>query len=522
MSENNHPPRTNKSGEDFQEEIRPLEIDEEVIAEARRPAQGQHRRGGGAAAFLSLLALLLAAGGIAAGYFLYQRDIRPLQNLPQKMVQLQENSASKAGLGELQQRLHQIVAGTEDLRSELTGAAGGYQQLEQQIAHLRQQTDWGRRDWTLAEVNYLQQMAGERLALLRDGPTAAAALRSALGRLDELSDPSLADLQQRLRYDLKAVESYRPLNPDQVLRPLQQLSATLQPIPQEPMTDTTEVAPESAETPSGLAGAWESFKHSMAGRVRVVQHEASLNALEQQAVSQYQYDLLALRLEMLRFALQRQDQPGFIQELTRLSLWADQSLPSDVAAAIRKETRVLGQLKMPPLPELSLAVEPPPMPPLDQVQLPTEPVMPEPSPEVIAPAAPSGDTPVPMEIVPEQPQSLPDMPVEQPVVGDISLPEVSESATPTLNSDVPAAGESAPPVENTLESPSAMSPPGEVVSPDVVPPMETPSVPAESGGAELQPPQDIVPEPEQLEKSLRQQLMEMEAQERAVQPESNR
>ena len=263
-----------------------LEIDETVLDEAREDkaatATVHHRRRSGVAGFFSLLALLLAGGGIAAGYYLYEREIKPLKHLPNMVSQLRDSGASKQAVSELHSRLEIVSAGNETLQSELANAGGEYQSLQAGLAELRKNAVWGQREWSLAEVDYLLNIASQELQLRRDPVTAVAALKGAVRRLDTLADPDLGSLRQQIMLDIQSVETYQMPEAEAVLANLRSAAASLQPLP-EPEIRFTQSDPKDDKPirDQGLRELWDSFKASLSTRVRVVQHEAPLNALTQ-------------------------------------------------------------------------------------------------------------------------------------------------------------------------------------------------------------------------------------------------
>lgn len=351
MSENN-------KTETF-DEAPSLEIDEHIIEEARQENAARassRRRRSGSAGFLSFLALLLAGGGIAAGYYIYDKEIKPLSKLSGKLSELREFTASKQALGDVQQQLQEVRQGNEAVKSNLTSAGGDYQSLEASLNQLRQQASFGQREWSLAEVEYLLNIARDRLQYMRDSKTAAAALRGALKRIDAMADPKLGQLHKQIADDLEVIEAYQPISAEQPLQKLTAIASSLQPFPEQPQIKQT---PQKSSKPlkeKGLKEIWMSFKQALAGRVRIVKHDEPLNALTQQGVASYKIDTLNLRIEILRLALLRDDLPAFKRELKDLASWADSSLPQNQAESIISEVVALEQLQYSPLPRVQANV----------------------------------------------------------------------------------------------------------------------------------------------------------------------
>lgn len=332
-----------------------LEIDDVIIDEVRQESAVQassRNQRSGMAGFLSFLALLLAAGGIAAGYYLYDKEIRPLGKLSGKLTELRQFTASKQALGDVQQQLQEIRESNQSLQSELSNAGGDYQSLEATLNQLRQQAGFGRREWSLAEVEYLINIARDRLQYMHDSKTAVAALQGALNRIDAMADPGLSQLRKQIVDDLQGVETYQAIDAEQLLQKLTVIASDLQPLPESPQISQPAQQTSKSVKEKGLQEHWTSFKQALTSRVRIVEHEQPLNALKQRGVPSYKIDILNLRIEILRLTLLRNDMAAFKRELKSLASWADASLPSEQAASIVAETQMLEQFQQAPLPQI--------------------------------------------------------------------------------------------------------------------------------------------------------------------------
>jgi len=468
-----------------------LEIDEAVLEEARQEKElvnpVPHRRRSGAAGFFSLLALLLAGGGIAAGYYLYEKEIKPLKRLPTTVTRLEQSSASKQQFTELQNQLQSVSAGNEAIRSELANSGGDFQSLQAGLAELRETAGWGKHEWSLAEVNYLLTVAKQQLQLLQDPATAAAALQGAIRRLDTLHDPALGELRNQIVLDLQSVENYQALNSDEILAGLVAASSGLQPLPEPDISvERSESETSKPLSDKGLRDIWDSFRSSLTGRVRVVKHEAPLNALTQAGVEAYKIDNLNLRIEILRLTLMRNDMGAFKRELASLAAWVEQAIPVKQAEALLTEIGNLRSLQLPPLPQLhanvsgsSQATEPAPG--ASQVEAATETMI------VPVEVAPAEVEPEPVEpVAEEEMQQIPD----------------TESVPESFNESVdfaPAEEEAAVTADESLAGQTT-----EAVTDE-----------PEAAGENAQPDSDLLPEIQELDKLLQQ--LDFEQQEGAAQ-----
>lgn len=330
-----------------------LEMDDALLEEDRQQVTQDQPRRSGVAGLLAVLALLLAAGALAGGYFVYEQEIKPLKRLKTTVKLISNTGATQDDLQAIQQNLQALSAGNERLESEIANAGGEYQSLQAGMADLRREAQWGQREWSLAEVEFLVNVARQQLQINQDVGSAVAALEGAAKRLDTVASPELAPLRQQLSQDIAMLENLPPITADEILHGLMQASKSIQPIP-EPAPETSEPAAEEQQPTAekGLNDIWSNFKSAVSSRVRVVRHEAPLNALTQQGVEAWKVDMLMLKIEVLRLTLMQRDNAALQRELTRLSTWVKQTLPEKQAAGIEAEIQKLQAFSIPPMPVL--------------------------------------------------------------------------------------------------------------------------------------------------------------------------
>ncbi|MDP5151970.1 uroporphyrinogen-III C-methyltransferase [Rheinheimera baltica] len=175
-------------------------------------AEPAPRRGGGAISGLSLL-LVLALGGVvgAGGYWLWpqwqslQQQTNTLQQNQQRLtdqsLQQQEtnNQLQQLLQREQQQRLMQLEQSLQQQQQQL--AAQNQAQI-QALRQLVQERDSAPpRHWLLAEIEYLLQIASQKVWLEQDFATSRALLASADEKLAKLDDPSLMLVRQAIAAD---------------------------------------------------------------------------------------------------------------------------------------------------------------------------------------------------------------------------------------------------------------------------------------------------------------------------------
>ncbi len=276
------------------------------------------KRGG----FIAWLALLTALAGIVGGYYLYQQRIQPLESLPDSIAEGQKRTAEQLAQ---QAALLEGFAKTLELQ-QTTNALDEqrFHALEQNLDTLRGQAFWTSREWRLAEIRYLIQVAEDRLQLMQDRATAMRALEAALGRLAELSDPTLEPLRQRLQHDLQRLAIPPGQDPVEVITKLEKQLAGISAYPRDPDPAAgTGGKPESGTTDSdtGKPTSLKALQSLLAGRIRIVHHDRPLDALEGGRVAAHQLELLKMRLLALRLALAQNNRQFYEHELKGIELW---------------------------------------------------------------------------------------------------------------------------------------------------------------------------------------------------------
>ncbi len=297
------------------------------------PARGNGRL----ALSLSLLALLLSAGGIGAGYhYLRAWQDRQTGATDQVRALAEKLDGVSAELGKQVdlkiERLNQSLAAQLTRIDEAqTAIAQRQQALEDHIKLLRNQANWSKRDWSLAEINYLVRIAADRLRFMRDRETAIAALQTAQSRLQRLADPSLSSLRQQLRRDIQNLRAYHPDNSLESLKNLEHEVASLEPIGGHPAASTTDTASQRETQPKSFR---QTIARAFAQRFRIRHHERPLNALTHNGVDWQALSLLQLKMEALRLALQQDNPVMFKQTLLSIRQWANDNLAPDKRAPL--------------------------------------------------------------------------------------------------------------------------------------------------------------------------------------------
>ena len=323
---------------------------------ASKPAPPRRGRGG---LWLALLALVLAIlAALGAGYLWTQQ-----QQLRDALQQ------QRATLDDTASTLRSDLSGDWDRRAERLQARDdeldqGQQSLRESVESVRELAGRNRRDWILAEVEYLLRIANRRLQLQRDAVTAMAALQNADGRLRELADPGLTEVRQRIARELDALRGTPRPDLEGLAAQLSSLSEQVAQLPvktarapeRTPTGAPDSPAPLSAQQwRQGLQRAWEALKSLVVVRRRDEPVAPLLGPAQEFAVREG----LRLQLEAARVALLRQDPQLFTTSVQGAQDWLARYFVADDAryeAVARALQRLRGSEIRSELPDISASL----------------------------------------------------------------------------------------------------------------------------------------------------------------------
>lgn len=340
----------------------PATTKKQTESEAKGP---QKPKGAGFALFLSVLSLLATVGVAGGAYYFYLTEYKSMvQSMQAADESLQQELAAQSVSvsDQLQQQIGEVGRINQGLISDQQSLRTTFTGIEEDLSVLRYKSNWGQREWTLAEVGYLLRMADDRLIYMRDVDTSKAALRTAIRRIEHLADPTLAGLEQQLHNDVQGLSLYSRPDPNTLLKPLEDLISGLRVFPfnqasepgAEPAVQSESKGQTLVEEPeSRVVTLFKAVKNELQSRVRVIHHDRDLNALDQNTVRKYQLEMANMRLEAMRMALLREDVSAFNRESLALENWAQVHLTDTQAVPIRKALQQLSSTDIfKPLPTL--------------------------------------------------------------------------------------------------------------------------------------------------------------------------
>ena len=326
-----------------------------VAEKATKPAP---RRGSAAVAWL---ALLLVIGLCAAAAWSVREAQRREAVLESRLAVLETTESSQQeGLEEignrLQQRLKTGLAKSDAAAATTAvaqaGQAAQLEQLEASLVIQRQEitrfaaTD--RKDWLLAEVEYLLRLVNQRLIMAGDVVAAAALLKSADAILLELEDVSLHGVRAAVAADLAAVRAVPKVDVEGLYLRLSGLIEQVDGLAifQLPTRDEVLVAVPAEDWQQrfqqGYEQALEKLSDYIVIRRRDVPYEALMDPQWEGLVRQN----LRMLLEQAQVALLSGNQVLFRESLQRGGHWVEQFFEVDEAGsrALAQELHALTQV----------------------------------------------------------------------------------------------------------------------------------------------------------------------------------
>ncbi len=322
---------------------------------------------GNAALWLALAALMLVAGSLVGGYFIWQEVKRQAGWQQEVLAQIDSrNQAMESRIRNLRDRLDDDLAAAARAREAVEATqrrqADAIQGLENAIGLLRAQIGRSHEGWLLAEVQFLLNVANQRVQLARDPDTAIAALRSADRRLQELADPTYTPVREEIAREIAALKAVPRPDLEGLALELESLSGQVGGLR---LAGTQYVAGEAPSEAAGDDGApaaegwrelpsvlWRELKQLVVVR-RNDQPVAPMLAPDQQY---FLYENLRLQFDTARLALLRQEPGAYRAALDRAAEWLrtqfDQEAPA-TRAMLEAVTRLEAVDIRPELPEIA-------------------------------------------------------------------------------------------------------------------------------------------------------------------------
>lgn len=347
--------------------VTPPKTNSSASAAAPAPTPGARRN---LAQPLAIVALLVAVGAIVGGYFIWHEVQRQGSWQEQIVGQIDGRSQTlEQRLQSFKDRLDSDLATTErtrrSLEEEQRQLANAQQGLEDSLGVLRAQLGNSRNDWMLAEVQYLLQVANQRIQLDRDVLTTRAALSSADRRLQTLADPGFNGVREQIARELVELDGV-------VLPDLAGIALTLDTLasqvnqlplkdaqvhhqvsaPTEAATATEPTAPDWTRLPRMI---WQELR----SLVVVRRNDTPVGPLLAPDQQFFLYENLRLQLNSARLAALQGESESYRASLKTAQTWLGDYFDNEAAqiSAARAELERLAGIDLrPALPDISASL----------------------------------------------------------------------------------------------------------------------------------------------------------------------
>lgn len=284
------------------------------------------------------LALLLALIALGASGYLYWLSLQQGTSVAHNNEKLEAQVSSSITaarssldqtvadmnqkLGQLQAQSNQDKSSIDELQQRLTKSI-------QQVTAKQQTT---RKDWLLAEVEYLLRLANQRVLMEQTKEGALALLKSADKILKETDDVSIYEVRKALAEDIAALEALPGVDTEGVFLKLSALNGqvkNLRLIPiskQHKLPDLIEeVTPEtvSESWSAGLEESWGKAADKL-GKLVVIRHrDEPIEPLLSPEQTYYLQQNLHLMLEQAQLSLLQRKQASYDASLNKAHNWID-------------------------------------------------------------------------------------------------------------------------------------------------------------------------------------------------------
>lgn len=254
---------------------------------------------------------------------------------------------------------------TERLRAEvrnLREVPAQVGELGQTVAELRARTEAPQRAWVRAEALYLLELAGRRLRLEHDVPTAIAAMESADARLATVTDPAVAEVRTQLARELAALRAVDVPNVAAIVTRLRMLESHASTFPVRGVAVSNTRRDGTDLRASGQEGALDRALARLRAATRDLLSYQRVDPAASRLVTQEEEYLRRQHLELLLFSARigamQKDGDAYLESLRSAGEWLERHFDgSDPAIrTARAEIELLAAIDVDPAtPDLGAA-----------------------------------------------------------------------------------------------------------------------------------------------------------------------
>ena len=308
-------------------------VNEEVKEEQATPAPTQEKK---VATWPGKLALLLSLLALAAAGYLYWLSLQQGNSVTQSNEKLEAqvtssiNSAKSSldkSIADMNQQLGQLQAQSSQEQQNIDKLQD---RLTKSIQQVTANQNTSRKDWLLAEVEYLLRLANQRVLMENTKDGALALLKSADKILKETDDVSIYEVRKALAEDIAALEAVPTLDTEGVFLKLGALNGQVQNLRLIPISEQhklpeliEEVAPEvvSESWTNDLKASWSKAADKLGSLVVIRHRDEPIEPLLSPEQTYYLQQNLHLMLEQAQLALLQRKQASYDASLNKAHSW---------------------------------------------------------------------------------------------------------------------------------------------------------------------------------------------------------
>ncbi|MAD15482.1 MAG: uroporphyrinogen-III methylase [Alteromonadaceae bacterium] len=299
---------------------------------------------------VNLLILLLIAAAAYWGWTQWEQQKQTQQSTQSEQQdiltrQAQQNLSITDEVKEQNNRLEsQLRSVNQELQNALEEAEAANNQSQANKQMLSSIAGRRPADWLLAEADFLVRMAGRKLWLEHDLKTAIAMLQSADSRLQDLDDPSLLPIRERLANDIQTLAQVNPVSLSSIAL---QISALLSQVDQLPLNtfERPDIATEGGDDVSdsvddwkaNLSRAWAAFtKDFFSYKKKETEVQPYMSAQQQWLATEQ----LKLSLLQAQSAVLKENVEFYQQSLQNAQRVLDENFAVDESAVVQFDQRL--------------------------------------------------------------------------------------------------------------------------------------------------------------------------------------
>ncbi|PHS25110.1 MAG: hypothetical protein COA83_06445 [Methylophaga sp.] len=289
--------------------------------------------------WLAIIILLALLAGLS--WFIYQQTTQQQAILAALSVQVENNKTDtlESNISQLKQALAKEAEAAQQQLNTLIDVDVALADKITEVAEMQQlASDDVRRKWLLSEVQFLLQMANQRILLAGDVENARTALILADQQLKALADPRLYQLRALLADEQLALASVAKVDIDGLAAQLQSAIDSVDTLKVLTGPEFAAGPADEAEPSAELAENWQAAASNAWQQVRslvVIRHQQDgSSAIIVPEQRYFLYQNLQLKLESARLALLSGKKSVFYDSLASAEQWLQQYFIGDERDAL--------------------------------------------------------------------------------------------------------------------------------------------------------------------------------------------